>query len=135
MGMSVRGRTFCSVVASAAAVPCGGRVWGLMGDRDRGAVPFPRLSGCIGSVGMPCCEVKERVGRNTGRCAGSVALQRIVSPFLAGRILVRRMPRSVELHCVAVEVCGLVRCSQILIPTVGGVGSPVSWFPTVAVEV
>ena len=88
----------------------------VVGDRERGAMVRPGLSMCIESVGMPCCEVKERVGRRTGRAAGSAALQRMVSPFLASRILVRRIPHSVELHCDAVEVRGLVHWSQIVMP-------------------
>ena len=104
---TVRGRTFLCVVTVVCEVVCCERVFAVGGDRERGAVVRLGLSMWIGSAGMPCCEVKERVGRRTGRAAGSAALRRIVSPFVASRILIRQIPHSVELHCDAVEVRGL----------------------------
>ena len=38
-------------------------------------------------MGIPFCEVKGRVGRNTGRVEGSVALHLILSPFPSGLYL------------------------------------------------
>ena len=113
---TVRGRTCLCAVAFVWEVAVCERAFELVADLERGADVCPGLSACIGSVGIPCCEVNERVGRRTGRGAGSVALHRMVSPFSASRILVRRIPHSVELHCDAVEVRGLVHCSQIFIP-------------------
>ena len=94
----------------------GGWGWALTGERERAWVGCSGLPMCMGSAGMPCWDVKDLVCRRAGRLAGSVALHRNVSPLLAGLIFVRRIPRSVELHWVAVDVRGLVHFWQILMP-------------------
>ena len=59
-----------------------------------------------------------RCCRSCGLVAGSVWFHGSRSPLLAGLVLVRLVPHSVELHWFAVAVRGLVQNSQILIPKI-----------------
>ena len=57
-----------------------------------------------------------RGARSWGLRVGSVVLHWSVSPRLAGRVLVRRVPHSVELHWLAVHARGFVQSSQMRMP-------------------
>ena len=49
-------------------------------------------------VGLSGVVLQGRCERREGLRAGSLTFQRRVSPRFVGRVLVRRVPRSVELH-------------------------------------
>ena len=107
----------------------GSRVWVLaggmefrVGERERIldlAFVFVSDVGALlvgSSVLSPLRGIHCRGARSWGLRVGSVVLHWSVSPRLAGRVLVRRVPHDVELHWLAVHVRGFVQSSQMRMP-------------------